>query len=81
MKFLPQGQADICQYYHIAPAIVDKIHAQPDANKILDRIYNELILPCVELIRIGDNETAYTKYHDYVKLLQEQYLIEMSTHV
>lgn len=74
MASLPHGQADICEYYHIAPAIVDKIHALPNANEIFDRIYRELVLPCVELIRTGDNKTAYCEYRGYVKQLQQQYL-------
>lgn len=73
MKSLPQGQADICEYYHTAPAIVEKIHALPNATEVFDRIYTELVLPCVELIHNGKNEEAYTKYRNYVKLLQGQY--------
>lgn len=73
MKSLPQGQADICEYYHTAPAIVEKIHAMPNAKEIFDRIYTELVLPCVELIHANKNEEAYTKYRDYVKLLQRLY--------
>lgn len=74
MKSLPQGQADICMYYHIAPAIVDKIHALPNAKEVFDRIYTELVIPCVELIRAGKNEDAYDKYRGYVQQLQAQYL-------
>ena len=76
MKSLPQGQADICQYYHIAPAIVEKIHALPNAKEIFDNIYTELVLPCVELIRAGKNEAAYAKYKDCVMLLQEKYCVQ-----
>ena len=72
MKSLPQGQADICEYYHTAPAIVAKIRALPNAKEIFDRIYTELVLPCVELIHAGKNEEAYIKYRNYVKLLQRQ---------
>ena len=74
MKTLPQGQTDICEYYHTAPIIVEKIKALPNAKEIFDSIYCELVLPCVELIRNGDNEGAYTKYRAYVKQLQAQYL-------
>lgn len=76
LKNLPQGQTEICQYYHIAPVIVDKIHSLANANEIFDKIYSELVLPCVELIQRGDNDAAYLKYRDYVKLLREQYLNE-----
>ena len=74
MKSLPQGEHDICQYYHIAPAIVAKIHTLPHAKEIYDSIYTDLVIPCVELIHAGNNEEAYTKYRDYVKFLQIQYL-------
>lgn len=74
MKSLPQGQADICEYYHIAPAIVDKIHTLPNAQEIFDKIYTELVLPCVKMIQLGKNKAAYLKYRDYVHLLQMQYL-------
>lgn len=74
LKALPQGQMDICQYYHTAPAIVAKIHTLPNSKEIFDRIYTELVLPCVELIENSKNEDAYAKYRDYIKLLQGQYL-------
>lgn len=73
MKSFPQGQTDICQYYHVAPVIVDKIHALPNAKEIFDKIYNELVLPCVDLIHFNKNEEAYLKYREYVKQLQEQF--------
>ena len=74
MKSIPTGQADICQYYHTAPTIVAKIRALPNAAEIFDSIYTELVLPCVELIQSGNNEIAYEKYRNYVKLLQAEYL-------
>lgn len=76
LKGLPEGQAEICQYYHIAPVIVDKIHSLSNANEIFDNIYTELVLPCVELIQCGKNEAAHHKYRDYVQLLRRQYLCD-----
>lgn len=74
MKAFPQGQADIREYYHIAPVIVAKIESLSNSKDIFDQIYTELVLPCVDLIQSNKNEETYTKYRDYVKLLQEQYL-------
>lgn len=74
MKSLPQGQADICEYYHIAPAIVAKIQALPNAKDIFDQIYTELVLPCVDMICANKNEEAYCTYRSYVKQLQQQFL-------
>lgn len=68
------GGADICEYYHTAPAIVEKIHALPNAKDIFDQIYLELVLPCVEMIESGKNEEAYATYKNYTRKLQAQYI-------
>jgi len=63
----------ICEYYHIAPSIVEKINALPDRMQIYEDIYNDLVLPCVELIEKGKNKDAYIKYRQYVLMLKGQY--------
>lgn len=74
MRSISGGDADICEYYHTAPAIVEKIKALPNAKDIFDQIYAELVLPCVALIESGKNADAYTKYKEYTKSLQLQYI-------
>lgn len=74
MRTTSTGAADICEYYHTAPAIVEKIKTFPNAKDIFDRIYSELVLPCVELIESGKNEEAYVVYKDYTRKLQAQYI-------
>lgn len=74
MRTTSTGAADICEYYHTAPAIVEKIKVLPDARDIFDRIYAELVLPCVEMIESGKNEDAYRLYKNYTKMLQVQYI-------
>lgn len=74
MRSTPTGAADICEYYHTAPAIVEKIKALPNAREIFDRIYQELVLPCIALIDNGKNAEAYDTYRGYVKKLQKEYL-------
>ena len=64
----------ICEYYHTAPSIVEKINAMPDRMQIYEDIYNDLVLPCVELIEKGENKDAYIKYRQYVLMLKERYL-------
>lgn len=64
----------ICEYYHTAPSIVEKINALPERMQIYEDIYNDLVLPCVALIEKGDNESAYVKYRQYVLILKERYL-------
>lgn len=73
MRDLPGGNEDIKEYYRCAPAIVSNIKSQPNAQAIFERIYTELIIPCVELIETGKNHEAYTKYKNYTESLQETY--------
>ena len=73
MKSTDVGCEDICEYYHTAPTIVDKIKQLPNAMEIFERIYNELVVPCVALIDSDQNEEAYRQYKNYVKKMQEQY--------
>lgn len=74
MAAQPCGQCEINHYYHVAPAIVAQIKAQPDALAVFERIYTELVLPCVALIEAGDNEAAHARYRDYVLQLEKQYI-------
>ena len=74
MAAQPCGQCEINHYYHVAPQIVAQIKAQPDALAVFERIYTELVLPCVALIEAGDNEAAHARYRDYVLQLEKQYI-------
>ena len=68
------GEADIREYYKIAPAIVSAIKERKNSLELFEQIYEELVLPCVERIKRGDNEGAYTAYKEYVKDLEQQYI-------
>lgn len=74
MRTTETGAADICHYYHSAPAIVEKIRRSGNATEIFAAIYQELVLPCVKLIEEGQNSEAYALYKGYVKKLEVQYL-------
>lgn len=74
MHSSPTGAEDICEYYHTAPVIVEKIKQLPNAMEVFDKIYNELVLPCVALIESGKNEEAYAAYRNYTKMLQKTYI-------
>lgn len=68
------GQCEINHYYHVAPQIVEKIKARPDALALFERIYAELVIPCVRLIDAGDMEAAHALYRGYVLTLEKEYL-------
>lgn len=74
MRSKSGGDADICEYYHIAPVIVEKIKQLPNALEVFETIYNELIIPCINLIKADKNEEAYTAYRNYTKILQKKYI-------
>ena len=74
LKSAPGGQCDICEYYEIAPQIVRKINEKPNSLTIWQRVYEELIVPCVKLIETGKNEEAREQYTSYTKSLKMTYL-------
>lgn len=73
MRNTEQGQADILDYYAIAPDIVNRIRREEDPLAVFERIYRELVLPCVALIDEGQNEEAYEKYKEYTLMLKSAY--------
>lgn len=68
------GKAEIRAYYDTAPAIVDSIKKMPNSQNIFEKIYQELVLPCVNLIEEGKNQDAHNLYSSYTCLLKKQYL-------
>lgn len=76
----PHGEADIAEYYQIAPEIVKSIKMQTDQNEIWENLY-VTILECVALICNGNEKNnekylfeAYEKYKNMTISLKEQYL-------
>ena len=66
---------DVVEYYKIAPKIVEEIRKLEDREEIFCKIYNELVVPCCELIINNQTEEAYIKYKSYSLLLYKQYLV------
>ena len=69
-----EGKKAVMEYYRIAPPIVDRIHQRSDSITVFERIYRELVLPCVALIDEGRKEEAFVLYRDYTLRLKEEYL-------
>lgn len=72
----PGGQQEIARYYQMAPGIVVAINQQEDAAQIWDRVYEELVEPCVRMIYEGKDEEAYRLYKAYSIGLGEEYNAE-----
>ena len=68
------GRADVEHYYAIAPRIVDAIGKRPDATDIFCNLYKELVLPCVELIEMGQYDKAYCLYRQKSLELEDKYI-------
>ncbi len=72
----PGGKADIVEYYAIAPGIVDAIKNTGDPNYIFRKIYDELVVPCVELIKAEHFEAAWALYRNIVQDLKKRYIAD-----
>jgi len=77
MRSTSTGPVDICEYYLTAPLIVNKIKESPNAKTVFEKIYHELVRPCVELIERKKNEDAYELYRNYTRMLQKQYIADL----
>ena len=73
MATLPNGKEDIKEYYRCAPIIVSKVMELPNSKELFNKIYEELVVPCVNLIESGSNHEAYIKYKNYTNQLRELY--------
>lgn len=67
------GKFEIAHYYLVAPGIVERIKADQNSTLILERIYNELVVPCVKHIEQKQPFAAYELYRSYVLMLEETY--------
>lgn len=70
------GKRDIEQYYRTAPKLVEALDRLSDREQIYDRIYAELVSPCVALIQAQKNEEAYRLYRDYTLSLYQAHHIQ-----
>lgn len=79
MHSTAEGEADIKEYYALAPKIVSAINnlAPCTAHEIWVDLYNDLVLTCCQLIKDGKKEEAYKIYKDYVLKLKNQFLSEI----
>ncbi len=63
------GPEEIAAYYDLAPQIVARVNARPDAERVWKRLYARRIMPTVILARLGLNRAARWLYRRMVKEL------------
>mgnify|MGYP000384733106 len=69
----PGGKAEIQSYYRIAPEVVHTIQKREDRQGIFQKIYDEMVCPCVERIKEKRYEEAWERYRDMTEKLQKEY--------
>lgn len=69
------SKEDIKQYYEKAPAIVEVINKLSNNKDIYDKIYKNVILPCVQAIENKEYDFAYKKYKDSILALEKNLLL------
>lgn len=76
VKLQPTGKDDIALYYANAPLIVKRISELPNANEIFLALYQELVLPCVNLIDKEEYAKAYELYLNITLQLKNKYVVK-----
>ena len=67
------GLAAIAHYYIVAPKIVAAIDALPNCNEIYEKIYTDMIAPCLAFIEEKRFEDAFALYKNMTLQLADCY--------
>lgn len=67
------SKEDIDHYYKTAPVIVEAIDALEENESIYNHIYENVVEACVNAIKIGDYDFAYSRYKSSILTLEEQF--------
>lgn len=68
------GKCEIAHYYHVAPAIVERIKERENTTSIFEKIYSDLVAPCIKMIEDSNFTGAHELYRNYVLMLEKQYI-------
>ncbi len=68
-----KGQNLIKQYYEIAPRVVSAINEREDKFIIYQKIYDQMVLPCIKFIENKKYEEALGLYQNWTLKLEENY--------
>jgi len=69
------GEAEVQEYYTIAPQIVAAINTLDNADDIYNGICKNYIMPCVELADKGENLACHKIYRAMVESLRQKYIL------
>ena len=75
LKNQMEGEKDIKEYYAFTPFIVEEIDKKTNAGLIYEKIYKELVVTCVNLIKENKNDEAYKFYKNYTRKLKNEILL------
>lgn len=70
LRFQPDGENLIQQYYKTAPSIVAAINAEPNKDEIYRTIYEKYLVPCLSFIENGENEKCKALYTVMIHTLE-----------
>ena len=73
-----EGKALIEEYYRIAPAIVERISQEDNAEEIYSYLYSEYIMPGYKLLQLGLGDEAKKLYAKGVIMLANKYGISLA---
>lgn len=70
----PAGEAKIREYYLFAPMIVQAIDRSKEKETVYRDIWNEHLMPCLNLIRSGELQECAREYENMVLELESKWL-------
>ncbi len=73
LRSRPGGEAQIREYYDIAPGIVARIDCCEDRDAIYPMLLQRYLTPCHEALRAGDNARCHKIYRNMMKRLTRAY--------
>ena len=73
LAHMPGGKNEIEEYYQMAPDIVAAINRRKDAAEIWNRVYDELVQPCVRMSHEKKDVEAYQLYKSFTLTCAAQY--------
>ena len=73
LRALPGGEAEIREYYDIAPGIVMRIDHCEDRAEIYPALYRRYLLPCHTALKAGDDARCHAVYRRMMGALRKKY--------